>query len=481
MSKKFYLTTSIAYVNAPPHIGYALELVQADVIARYHRIKGEDVFFLTGTDEHGRKIVQAAEKLGKPTEEFVDENSEKFRALTNALNISNDDFIRTSDQKRHWPGVHLFWRRLEDAGDLYKKEYEGLYCVGHEAFLKKSDLADGKCPDHGTEPEVLKEENYFFRLSRYQDQLLKRYESGEIKILPESRKNEVLAFIREGLEDVSFSRPSKDLPWGVPVPDDPSQTIYVWAEALLNYVTGLGFGGEEARFNRYWPADIHFIGKDILRFHAIIWPAMFLSAGLPLPKQVNVHGWLTLSGEKISKTKGNTVDPFELVSQYGVDPVRYFLLREIPSGEDGDFSIEKLEERYTSDLANGLGNLVSRVFTLAERNNIVTPELVEGPSTSLGQYQEVAAAIERFELHKALEAIWQLIKQSDEEIDREKLWELAENDRTRFQEVIQRLLHRISAIGELLQPFLPETAEKILDLFGGEKLKAPAPLFPRIQ
>ncbi len=362
MKNQFYITTSIAYTNAPPHIGFALELIQADVLARHHRILAEDVFFLTGTDEHGVKIVKAAEKSGKSPKEFTDEISAKFRELASSLNISNNDFIRTTDQARHWPIVQKCWSKLKKNGDIYKKNYKGLYCVGCEAFITQKDLVDGKCRIHLKEPEEVNEENYFFKLSKYSDEIKELIEKDEVKIIPQEKKNEMLSFIkaslpagRQGLEDVSFSRPSKDLKWGIPVPGDDSQTIYVWADALVNYLLP----------EKYWPADIHCLGKDILRFHATIWLGMLLSLKLPLPKSIFVHGFITSDGQKMSKSLGNVVSPFELIEKYGADAVRYFLLREIPSTEDGDFTIEKFENRYNADLASGLGNLVARVITLA--------------------------------------------------------------------------------------------------------------------
>jgi len=364
---KFYITTAIAYVNAKPHIGFALELLQADVLARYNRLLGKDVFYLTGTDEHGAKIVRAAEAQGKDIATFAGKISAEFEKLTGALNISNNDFIRTSDQERHWPSVQKIWKKLEESGDLYKKNYKGYYCVGHEAFLKKSSLKGGLCPDHGAEPEVIEEENWFFKLTRYAGVIKEKIKSDEFKIVPETRKNEVLKLL-DDVEDVSFSRPSKDLIWGVPVPGDPTQTMYVWVDALTNYISALDYANEGELYQKFWPADVHLIGKDITRFHAIFWPAILLSAGLPLPKALYVHGFITADGQKMSKTLGNVIDPFKLVEKYGVDVTRYFLLREIPSGDDGDFSYDKLERRYNADLANTYGNLVSRILTLIDKS-----------------------------------------------------------------------------------------------------------------
>ena len=368
MQEKFYISTAIAYVNSRPHIGFALELAQADAIARWQRLNGKDVFFLTGTDEHGAKITRAAQKAGKDPQKFVDENSALFKKLVGGLDISADDFIRTSDSVRHFPGSVELWKKLESSGDIYKKNYRGLYCVGHEAFVTQKDLVDGKCADHDAEPEVIEEENYFFRLSKYADKIKKALEIGELKIFPESRKNEIVSFLDSGVEDVSFSRPSKDISWGIPVPGDATQTMYVWCDALANYITALGFGGvDDSKFKKFWPADMHIIGKDILRFHAVIWPAMLLSAGLALPKGVFVHGFIHSGGRKMSKTVGNVIDPIDFIGRHGHDPLRYYLLREISTFEDGDFTEERFVEVYNADLANGLGNYVSRVSKMIEQ------------------------------------------------------------------------------------------------------------------
>src|SRR3989338_2326616 len=403
---KFYITTAIDYVNAKPHIGHAIEKIQADVLARFHRQKGDEVWFLTGTDEHGAKIARAAQAAGKDPKDFVDDGAGHFKDLKKALNLSWDDFIRTSSQKRHWPGAQKLWLKLFEAGDLYKKSYKGLYCVGHEAFITEKDLVDGKCRDHQTAPELIEEENWFFRLSKYSDKIKSVIESGELKIIPESRENEILSLIRQGLEDVSFSRPRKDLSWGIPVPNDPEHTMYVWCDALTNYITAIGYGQEQnieiskyRNFEYWWPADLHIIGKDILRFHTAIWPGMLLSAGLPLPKAIFVHGFITVEGQKMSKTIGNVIAPVEQ-KKPGTDPVRYYLLREIPSYEDGDFSYKKFEERYNGDLANGIGNLVARVTTIGQKlGNIpfnfaedIVPGTKEKNSSVFALYDEKVAA-----------------------------------------------------------------------------------------
>ena len=479
---KFYITTAIDYVNAKPHIGHAIEKIQADVLARFHRQKGDEVWFLTGTDEHGAKIARAAQAAGKDPKDFVDDGAGHFKDLKKALNLSWDDFIRTSSQKRHWPGAQKLWLKLFEAGDLYKKSYKGLYCVGHEAFITEKDLVDGKCRDHQTAPELIEEENWFFRLSKYSDKIKSVIESGELKIIPESRENEILSLIRQGLEDVSFSRPRKDLSWGIPVPNDPEHTMYVWCDALTNYITAIGYGQEQnieiskyRNFEYWWPADLHIIGKDILRFHTAIWPGMLLSAGLPLPKAIFVHGFITVEGQKMSKTIGNVIDPAELVKKYGTDPVRYYLLREIPAYEDGDFSIAKFEERYSADLVHGLGNLVARVLALAKKSDIVEKEAFKKEIKQAKQNSE--KLIVEFRFNDALAAIWQLIFIGDKYVDKKKPWTL-EPESVEFQEIIGSLLHLISEIGKLIEPFLPETSEKIEIQLSG---KNPQILFPKIE
>ncbi|MBI4991798.1 MAG: methionine--tRNA ligase [Candidatus Harrisonbacteria bacterium] len=482
---KFYITTSIAYVNAPPHIGFALESLQADVLARSQRQLGNEAFFLTGTDEHGAKIARAAAAAGKTPKRLVDENAERFRELKTALNLSWDNFIRTSDSRVHWPVAQELWSRLTASGDLYRKSYKGLYCVGHEAFVTEKDLENGICRDHKKAPEVIEEENWFFKLSKYTKEIELRIRNDELRIVPESRKNEILSFLAEGLEDVSFSRPSKDLSWGIPVPGDDTQTMYVWADALSNYISG--YGGIK-KWEEY-PADVHLIGKDILRFHAAIWPGMLLSAKLLLPKSIYVHGHILVGGEKMSKTVGNVVDPFGLVQKYGTEAVRYFLLREIPSTDDGDFTYEKFEERYNGDLANGLGNFAARVLTLAERDAKLQ---ISSKSTNVDNdvdrkiketKESVALKIEEFKLHEALEALWGLIHFGDRYVNEKKPWAKgsAESDRRR---AVYNALVILDNVAALLLPFLPETAGKISNSisWSGNNLsvKKIEALFPRI-
>lgn len=468
---KLYLTTSIAYVNAPPHLGYVLELVQADAVARSRRQKGDDVFFVTGADEHGAKIARAAEAQGMTPRELVDENAEKFRALKNLLNLSWDDFIRTTDETRHFPNVVALWKKLEAAGDIYKKMYQGSYCVGHEAFVTEKDLVNGKCRDHGVSPEAIEEENYFFRLSKYASRVREVIARGELKIIPEGRAKEIINFIDQGIEDISFSRPRKDLSWGIPVPGDDTQTIYVWCDALVNYLAPHG----------HWPADLHMIGKDILRFHALYWPAMLMSARLPLPKCLFVHGHITVNGEKMSKTLGNVIDPVALIKKYGADAVRYYLLREIPPTDDGDFSEEKFKERYTADLANGLGNFAARVTALA---NKIRSEAQSAQRTDDAQSEEVQEAIRKtgasvdekmaeYAFHEALAAIGDLVRYGDQYLNREKPWDTEQRAKSKLQSAIKNAIAILEAVADLLAPFMPHTAQAI-------KEKKPGILFPRV-
>ncbi len=532
-SNKFYITTSIAYANAAPHIGYALEVVQADALARYHRLQGDDVFFLSGTDENGTKIKKTAEEQGKDPQVFVDQNSAKFEELLKKIDISNDDFIRTTDKKRHYPAAQKIWQKLVETGDIYKGSYEGYYCVGCEAYLTEKDLTDGKCPNHQKAPEKIKEENYFFKLSNYSDQILERIENDEFEILPKSRKNEILNVIKSGLRDVSFSRPKNVLDWGVPVPGDESQTMYVWCDALTNYISALGYGddyqdstslkedspperGKSAeqmgcvKFKKYWPADVHLIGKDILRFHAAIWPAMLLSAELPLPKKLLVHGFITSDGQKISKSLGNVIDPIEVAEKYGVDALRYYLLKEIPSGGDGDFSFARFEEVYKSDLQNGLGNLVSRTMTLAEKyfdskvpekKNGETQRRYEIHSNYIAPYElyfkeawkNMSNLIKEFKLNKSLEYVTSfgdtekqpvisstnlknkenlmgVVSRQNKLIQESKPWELIKTDEEITRYYVYDLLESLRQIAWMIRPFLPETSDKIFaQLFADEK------------
>ena len=495
---KFYITTSIAYANAAPHIGFAMEVCQADALARYHRMKGDDVFFLSGTDENGIKIKKTAEEKKIGTQEFVDEISAKFQLLLNTLNVSNNDFIRTTDKNKHWTAAQKLWQKLAEAGDIYKSEYEGYYCVGCEAYLTEKDLVNGECPNHKKPPEKIREENYFFKLSKYGDKIKDEIESGRLEILPESRRNEILNIIKGGLKDVSFSRPKNVLDWGVPVPGDNSQTMYVWCDALTNYISALGYGESEVHalarngkedsyrlkpelqtskqstknFQKYWPADVHIIGKDILRFHAAIWPAMLMSAELSLPKKIFVHGFITSGGQKMSKSLGNVVDPFEVADKYSVDALRYYLLKEIPSGGDGDFSFGRFEKVYQADLANGLGNLTARVLALAKIStfhfSISNHFPVSNFQTTInGVWEKYEDTLNNFKLNETLNIIWKFIGVCDEYVEKEKPWGL-EGDRKR--EVVFNLLESLRQIAWMIRPFMPEASDKIFkQLFTDEE------------
>ena len=368
---RWYVTTAIPYVNAQPHIGFAFEAILTDALARYHRQRSEDVRFLTGTDENSLKNAQAAEKEGVPTAELVERNAAHFHALRESLNLSFDDFIRTSVEARHLEGVAKLWEACDRSGDIYSRPYKGLYCVGCEQFYTEDELIDGLCPEHQTKPELVEEKNYFFRLSRYADQLRELIESDQLKVVPQTRKNEVLSFIRSGLQDFSVSRSrARARDWGIPVPGDPEQVMYVWFDALGNYITALDYANESELYQHYWvenPNRVHVIGKDIVRFHVIYWPAMLLSAGVPLPTAVFTHGFVNIGGRKMSKSLGNVVDPVELAQTYGTDALRYYLLREVSPFEDGDFTLERFIRSYNADLADQLGNLLNRVVSMVGR------------------------------------------------------------------------------------------------------------------
>lgn len=477
---KFYITTAIPYVNAAPHIGFALEIVQTDVIARYHQLIGDDTYFLTGTDENSLKNVQAAKEAGVSTKQLVDENAEKFRKLKEALNLSFNDFIRTTEP-RHIKGAQKLWLACKKE-DIYKKKYKGLYCIGCEVFYTEKELVGGLCPEHKTKPQIVEEENYFFRLSHYQDWLEKLIQSNELKIVPETRKNEVLSFIRQGLEDFSISRSSERSDgWGVPVPGDKSQIMYVWFDALSNYITALGYAENGELYRKYWlenPNRVHIIGKGITRFHAIYWPAMLKSAGIPLPTTEFVHGYVTVDGQKISKSLGNIIDPFYLVEKYGTDAVRYYLLREIPAYRDGDFSESRFKEVYNADLANGLGNLVARVAKLCESSEL------EFETTEQKLKRPVERYLQKYDFSKALNYIWGLdvkwgIKWLDQLINEKRPWGI--EDKEGLKLLLALFVLNIRGIAYNLKLFLPETAQKIEEQFAGPKIKASKPLFPRLK
>lgn len=484
MNKKIYITTAIPYVNAPPHIGHALEFVQADTIARYHRLLGEDTCLLSGGDENALKNVQAAEKAGTPIQQFVDNNSQLFADLAKNLNVRFDAFQKGSDQKHHFPASQKLWQLCEHNGDIYKKSYEGLYCVGCEAFYTKDELNEnGECFEHpGKKLEIVSEKNYFFLLSKYQQQLIDLIKTDTIHIVPDFRKNEVLSFLKQPLQDISISRTNERAKnWGVPVPGDPTQRIYVWFDALNIYQSGIGFGWDEKEYEKWWPADVHVIGKGITRFHAIYWPAFLLSAKLKLPKTIFVHGYITVEGQKMSKTVGNVIDPNELIQKYGVDGLRYYLLREIPSYDDGDFSERRFKELYNADLANGLGNLVARVAKLATELR-VKPCLPAGRSYEVRfkdvMNNEYLNALEEYRFSDALAGIWDIVKETDKYIDENAPWKLEGKP---LEDVLIKAIENIRTIAVLLQPFLPESAGKILAQVKGPTIQSQPPLFPRIQ
>lgn len=469
---KFYITTAIPYVNGRAHIGHTLEYFQADTLRKYHQILGDETLLLSGADENALKNVQAAEKEGLPIQEYLDKYSKIWKDTYELVGVHLDVFQRGSDQKKHWPGVQKLWKLCEEAGDIYKKSYEGFYCVGCESFKTEVELVDELCPIHQTKPELVKEENYFFRLSKYQEKLVDLITSGEFKITPENKKAEALAFIKSGLEDFSISRSNERAKGvGVPVPEDDSQKTYVWFDALAIYITGIGFGYDEEKFKKWWPVDLHIIGKDINRFHSVYWPAMLLSARLPLPKEILIHGFVNAKGgEKFSKSLGNAPDPKEVVEKYGLEPIRYFMLSQIPINSDGDFYPERFEEIYNADLANGLGNLVSRVAKLAESNNIDAPKVIKKFDP------EVEELLKEYKFNEALTWIWKTITLADQRVNETKPWEL---EGIALKETLEELVQLIHRIAFNLAPFLPETSEKILNQFSG-KIKSSAPLFPRI-
>lgn len=493
----WYITTAIPFVNARPHLGFALEAVLTDAMARYHRLRGEDVRFLTGTDENSLKNVRAAEKEGISTEALVARNAALFHGLREVLDLSFDDFLRTSAEERHLAGVRKLWETCDRRGDIYKKTYSGLYCVGCEQFYAESELVDGLCPEHRTPPELVEEENYFFRLSRYTDPLLDLIESGQLRVEPEKRRNEVLSFLRMGLADFSISRShARAHGWGVPVPGDPDQVMYVWFDALGNYITALDYAGEGGLYRRYWsenPNRVHVIGKGILRFHAVYWPAMLLSAGVPLPTTIFVHGYVTVDGEKLSKSLGNAIDPVALTEAHGADAVRYYLLRHIRSTDDGDFTTERFIRAYNADLADQIGNLLSRTVGMVTRyyDGVVpaaaVPAAVDTPeseadrqliSTGTGLAARVDAAMEQFLTHEALAAIWDLVDVANKYVVTVEPWTLAKARKNaadsdaaaaidaRLGTVLYNLVEALRLAALFAQPFIPHAAEGIAAQLG---------------
>jgi len=475
MGKKFYITTPIYYVNDVPHIGHAYTTVAADVLARYRRLSGFEVFFLTGTDEHGKKVERTALENGEKPIELADRVVKRFQDLWKRLTISHDDFIRTS-QERHKKAVQKFFLTIQERGDIYLGEYEDWYCVPCETFLTEKQLVDGKCPDCFRPTERVKEESYFFRLSGYQQRLLDHIESHPEFIQPLTRRNEIVSFVKEGLRDISISRTS--FSWGIPVPGNEKHVVYVWFDALVNYLTAIGYPNEEERLNTFWPA-VHLMGKDILRFHAVYWPTFLMSAGFPLPEKIFAHGWWTVDGEKMSKSLGNVVDPNQIIDHYGADAFRYFLLREVPFGIDGDFSHKALVSRINSDLANDLGNLCGRSLSMANRywdGTICKPGSFSGTdeefiATALQVVKEVEHGMEEFAFHQVLSSIWKLVGGTNKYIDETAPWMLAkdESQRERLNTVLYNILESLRFLCILISPFMPEASEKMKKGLGGDE------------
>lgn len=472
----YFVTTSIPYMNGDPHLGHAMEFLYADILARQARKKGAPVIFSTGTDEHGSKVAEKAVELKLTPKQLVDQMSQKFRDLQKELNISNDRFIRTTDVA-HEQRAQIIWKNL--VKDIYKGSYVGMYCTGCESFVTEAVAKENKgvCPHHNKPYEKIQEENYFFRLSNYAPQILKAIESGAFRIVPATRKHEILQVIKDGLEDVSISRPKEKVSWGIPVPSDPSQVMYVWFEALMNYITVLGYP-EHADFKKFWPANVQVVGKDILRFHAAIWPGMLLGLGLPLPKTLYVHGFVGVNGEKMSKSLGNSISPHEIINKWGADVFRYFFARHIPSYDDGDFTWERIEEVYNSELANELGNAVQRTVVMIQKNLNGIVGDIPSANHDIAKYE---AALDDCKFDRALDEVWEQVRGLNQYIDEEKPWELAKSgDLEHLREVLAYQVSCLLEIANMLEPFMPDTAAKIIYVFNeGVVRPLEGTLFPR--
>jgi len=474
----FFVTTSIPYINGEPHIGFGLEIIIADAIARYARQQGSTVVFSTGTDEHGGKIEEKAAELKMTPQALADQNSAKFRELVTTLGITNDRFIRTTD-KGHEQRAQIIWKNLNK--DIYKGKYTGWYCVGDEAFFTETVVKEnnGVCPNHNRPYDKIEEENYFFKLSSYTAPILKAIESGAFNIVPHTKRNEILSLLKDGLDDISISRPKEKIGWGIPVPGDTKQVMYVWFEALLNYITVLGYP-EHEDFKKFWPASVQVIGKDIIRFHAAIWPGILLGLGLPLPKSLYVHGFVNVSGQKISKSLGNVINPDEIVKIYGVDAFRYFFMRHVPSYGDGDFTWEEFERSYNNELGNELGNAVQRTVVMIEKfQDGLIGDIPDSEHDSAVYHDAMA----NFKFDRALDSVWEQVKGLNQYIDEQKPWTIAkEGDAEHLQEVLANMVSDLIEIAELLVPFMPDAAQAIKNIFAEGLLRAPASvLFPKIE
>ncbi|MFC2149479.1 methionine--tRNA ligase [Candidatus Auribacterota bacterium] len=508
MTKKMYITTAIDYVNSDPHLGTSYEKIGADVLARFARIMGYETFFLMGADEHSLNVEKQAKSMNVSPQEYCDRMCEKFKHVWHRLNISFDDFIRTTEQ-RHINTVTDLFNRIHENGHIYSGEYKGWYCVSCEAFMKDKDLVDGSCPVHKKKPEWVVEKNYFLALSKFEDKLLHHIEKNKDFIRPEIRKNEMVNVIKGGLEDISVTRSS--VGWGIPLPFDKTHVLYVWFDALINYLSGAGYSDNEKRFKRFWPADVHVIGKDITRFHCIIWPAMLMAAGIELPKSVFGHGFVYVEGGKMSKSEGRIVDPIEICDKYGADPLRYYLMREIPFDRDGDFTLESFENRYNADLANDLGNLVSRALSMVSKYRGGVIPVIKGVnkkdaelSGKVGELRdEIGGLVERLELSKILIKLWEFIQLANRYVEVNAPWALAKSkDDKRLDEVLYNLCEVIRLTSLYVFPFMPDKGREIAeqlgvefdvenldfrkavkwgDLKGGNKIGKLSPLFPRLE